>query len=398
MLASLGLCAFLSISTAATGTESCQATLIQINGNFITCLHDSAARSLRTDAAYAALIQACELQFNNAYAQAMRRWNQACPGYEEFLAADAQSDLSSATASGEGIRSAAATEGAGQGQSDQLKNVGHQAVSSSSLLISGTTPTPPNDSVVFFNNCALELKLMSNQGMVNGVVLKKNGGTHSVDLSSLNQAGPNTIYVAPITSSAQCSTIDCSNWTAIQAAGQREGSMWEAPNLTYAAYCQATNAAVSQCIDDKQNPSNNINTPCCGPNMNLDRTFGTLFEITPNAGGQDYVDISTNYGSGPSSPPDLCGPGVDPNNCVSANANIFFNVPIDIAMGQECSCGSLGLRKELTCTEVSCTDAYQYPMDTKQCACDATVTRGYTVTYCPEKNNVKYPLPTIGNN
>lgn len=163
---------------------------------------------------------------------------------------------------------------------------------------------------------------------------------------------------------------------------QRAGFMWEAPNLLFAAYCQPTNAAAKQC-------TSNSGTPCCGSNMNFDKTFGTTWEITPfDATGNDFINLSTNYGTGPHSPPTVCT-GVD---CVTVSANIFFNVPIEIEMsGGACSCNSLGSRTSIACTSVSCTDAYRHPTDPKQCACSSGGNHGYLVTYCPDGS----PLPTV---
>jgi len=159
--------------------------------------------------------------------------------------------------------------------------------------------------------------------------------------------------------------------------------MWRAPNLLYAAYCQPTNAAAVQCLSD------GATTPCCGPKMNYDRTFGTHVEITPNTpSGNDFINLSTN-----SKPPQLCGPGIDPNNCVLPSANIFFNVAVQVEMsGGDCSCGTLNQRSKLQCLAVDCTDAYTYPTDPKQCGCSSGGNRGYTVTYCPDQNS---QLPII---
>jgi hypothetical protein len=63
--------------------------------------------------------------------------------------------------------------------------------------------------------------------------------------------------------------------------------------------------------------------------MVQDGTFGTHFEFTPKGTlANDFVNLSTNYGSGPRSPPKLCdGPNVDPNDCV-ATLSFFYNVRI----------------------------------------------------------------------
>lgn len=130
--------------------------------------------------------------------------------------------------------------------------------------------------------------------------------------------------------------------------------------------------------------------------MNFDKTFGTTWELSPfSSMGNDFIDLSTNYGTGPTSPPQLCGPGVDPDDCVTASANIFYNVPIAIEMGGSvCSCGSLGSRSSISCTQVSCTDAFQHPTDNKQCACSSGGDRGYVITYCPAGSALP-SLPTM---
>ena len=60
--------------------------------------------------------------------------------------------------------------------------------------------------------------------------------------------------------------------------------------------------------------------------MVQDGTFGTHFEFTPKGTlANDFVNLSTNYGSGPRSPPKLCdGPNVDPNDCMAKAAVIFL--------------------------------------------------------------------------
>jgi hypothetical protein len=101
---------------------------------------------------------------------------------------------------------------------------------------------------------------------------------------------------------------------------------------------------------------------CSGPGMVQDGTFGTHWEFTPNGGGtNDYVNLSTNAGSGPHSPPNLCPKG-GPDDCVTAAANIFYNVPIAWTTNQSCSFTSKKTQvKGLSCTSVGCSDAYQHP-------------------------------------
>lgn len=350
-----------ALEAAAPNEEArCQAAMTSMTGDLVACLHDAASREMldlergRSPGESAAT---CNRLFESRYSSALERWGTACPGYAESVEA-------------------------AYAQADQLVGIASDSVTASALVVAGQTASAPADGVRFFNNCKTPVKLMSDASVVDGVVIPPQD-THDFGLQDFGSGG-RMISAAPVTTQAQCLAVGCTDWSDIQATGQRMGYMWQAPNLSFAAYCQPTNAAVQQCTGD-------ANTPCCGPTMNFDRTFGTTFEIAPNAfGGQDFVDLSTNYGSGPNSPPPLCN-GSNPDDCVTANANIFFNLPIQIALGQECSCGTLGTRRSITCTEVACTDAYQYPTDPKQCACSATPGRGYVVTYCPDGS----PLPSI---
>ena len=76
--------------------------------------------------------------------------------------------------------------------------------------------------------------------------------------------------------------------------------MWDSPNDTYAAYCNPNLSGRGICA---------LQQNCCGPGMVQDGTFGTTWEFTPNGGGgNDYPDLSTNYGTGPTTPPNLCPP------------------------------------------------------------------------------------------
>ena len=98
--------------------------------------------------------------------------------------------------------------------------------------------------------------------------------------------------------------------------------MWEAPNETYAAYCNPNLSGRSLCAVQKN---------CCGPDMVQDGTFGTTWEFTPSgAADLDYADISTNYGFGPNTPPNLCPTG-GPDDCVSAAANSVSLSPAGLA-------------------------------------------------------------------
>lgn len=266
--------------------------------------------------------------------------------------------------------------------------------------------TPIPGKVIVFNNCALPVKLMAlNTPAINGDVLE-HLDKKVLDLKAdLNGGNSNAFLAAPVTTPNQCSAINCQDWQDISYeplppngatnVKQRAGYMYEGGNLTFATYCQPTNAAANQCT-----PS--ANTPCCGRNMNFDKTFGTQWEITPfgNGGHQDSLDLTTNYGTGPNSPPPLCPPGEpDPDkNCqnkVIASANIFYNIPIAIEIGGgACACGDLGMRSQIECTDISCADAFQHPVDPKLCTCSSyseQVDRGYVITYCP----VGSPLPAL---
>ena len=237
--------------------------------------------------------------------------------------------------------------------------------------------------VTFLNNCAVGLTLHSS-GPALGT-LAANGGQTSVAISAFNQGGPNIVIPYPNLSRAQCLPAACDGWTALggtPGTKQREGFMWDAPNNVYAAYCNPNLSGRGICVQQDN---------CCGPGMVQDGTFGTTWEFTPNGGGgNDYPDLSTNYGSGPMSPPHLCPYPENPNDCVSAAANIFFNVPIKWSSNMNCSFTSAHTQVTgLECLTAGCADAYQHPTDDKQCACTSGSSRGYLVEYCPPGS----PLP-----
>jgi hypothetical protein len=133
--------------------------------------------------------------------------------------------------------------------------------------------------------------------------------------------------------------------------------------------------------------------------MNYDKTFGTTLELTPfkdhDGTTHDFINLSTNYGSGPQTPPTLCGPGADSDDCVAVTANIFYNVPVQVDFGGgACTFGKSDppvMRTQLACTAPSCSDAYQHPTDPKQATCSSGGQRGYVVTYCPPGA----PLPAL---
>ena len=234
--------------------------------------------------------------------------------------------------------------------------------------------------VTFVNRCAVSLTLRSS-GPALGT-LRANGGSVSVNFSKFHQGGQNVVMPYPSTSAAQCPAAYCDGWTDLfgRPPGrdpiQREGYMWDVPNRTYAAYCNPSLSGRGICAQQQN---------CCGPGMVQDGTFGTTWEFTPNgANSLDYPDLSTNYGSGPTSPPHLCPYPANPNDCVTTAANIFFNVPIKWSTNMPCSFSSAGTQvMGLECLTANCTDAYQHPTDDKQCACSHSASRGYLVEFCP---------------
>ncbi len=232
--------------------------------------------------------------------------------------------------------------------------------------------------VKFVNSCKYNLTLLSN-----GQPLARldPGGQKSVAISSFNAGAAYNIIAYPNLANNQCP--DCDKWTALGGAPgtiQRQGWMWEGDNAKYAAYCNPSLSGFGICAVQKN---------CCGTGMVQDGGFGTYWEFTPNGGGgNDYPDLSTNYGSGPHSPPKLCGPGVDPNDCVAKAANILFNVPLAWTTNFDCSFTTKGTQiKGASCLTANCADAYQHPTDDKQVACPVNPKRGYVVTYCPAGSN-----------
>jgi hypothetical protein len=350
-------------------TSRCQAKLHTLTGGYLDCLLKAESKPTNSPAAEQARIR-CEKTYNRQYDQIVKR------GGDECLGSDARSsDIK-----------------------PLLNSEVTDTVSEVTALITGSPPSPQAATLTVFNGCATPIKIMSpTSSTIDGMVL---GPSESYSWPTsggggLNQNAPNTFMVAPVTTASQCTQIACQNWSDIQAPGQRMGYMWgnnppHHNNLLYAAYCQPTNAAAKQCNSTSQ-------TPCCGTSMVYDKTYGTTFEITPNGGSglnQDFVDISTNYGSGPESPPPLCSSSTNPDDCVSATANIFFNVPVQVQMAPPGSptptCAfPPGATNTLSCTSVSCSDAYQYPTDAKQAVCPQST--GYVVTLCPSGS----PLPTI---
>jgi hypothetical protein len=229
--------------------------------------------------------------------------------------------------------------------------------------------------VTFENSCAYDLTLYST-----GPSLGHLGPTDTlaVDVAAFNQGGQNVVMPYPNQTAAQCP--NCDDWTALGGAPgtvQREGWMWLGDNVPYATSCSPNLSGRGICALQKN---------CCGPGMVQDGTFGTHWEFTPKGTAtNDFVNLSTNFGTGPHTPPALCGsPGANPANCVAKAANIFFNVPVSWSSNQDCSFTTAG--KQVTggvCKTADCADAYQYPEDDKQASCLVDPARGYLVEFCP---------------
>jgi hypothetical protein len=350
--------------------QRCRARIYEIIGGYIDCISRAAAAFEKNEDRdrYARNLARCEVHYDRRYDRALDRWPDACPTLEK------------------------SEEAAQQRLETSVEDFTGEVFG----LISGAVPNAVAGKAILYNNCTVPVKLMSpTNPSIDGTVLE-HLENDVLDLrTDFNGNQANAILAAPVTTADQCAAVDCSAWQDIMYAPpppngatntkQRTGTMYEGTNLPFGAYCQPTNAAAAQCTTDSS-------TPCCGPHMNFDKSFGTQWEITPfDSVGNDTIDLTTNYGTGPNSPPPLCPPGggVD---CVTASANIFYNVPIAIEMsGGSCSCGDLGSRDSIECTEISCTDAFQHPTDNKNCSCSSGGQRGYVITYCPAGS----PLPPL---
>ena len=236
--------------------------------------------------------------------------------------------------------------------------------------------------VKFINSCKYSLTVNSTGPQIGTLAP---GAQKSIAMSSFNQGGQNRIIVYPNLADNQCPS--CDGWTDLggpPGTKQREGWMWEGNDAKYAAYCNPNLSGRGICA---------LQHNCCGKGMVQDGTFGTHFEFTPKGTPtNDFVNLSTNYGSGPHNPPKLCGNGVDPNDCVDKAAVIFYNVPIAWTTNLDCSFTNKGTKvKGGQCLAASCPDAYQHPTDDKQVACSVNPSRGYVVTYCPSGSNMPAP-------
>ena len=235
--------------------------------------------------------------------------------------------------------------------------------------------------VKFVNSCKYSLTFNSTGPQIGTLAA---GGQKSIAIASFNQGGQNRIIVYPNLADNQCP--NCDGWTDLggpPGTTQRAGWMWEGNDAKYASYCNPSLSGRDICVQQHN---------CCGAGMVQDGTFGTHFEFTPKGTpSNDFVNLSTNYGSGPHSPPNLCPIG-GPDDCVDKAAVIFYNVPIEWTTNLNCSFTKKGTQvKGGKCFAASCPDAYQHPTDDKQVACPVNASRGYVVTYCPAGSSLPNP-------
>ncbi len=170
--------------------------------------------------------------------------------------------------------------------------------------------------VKFVNSCKYSLTFSSTGPQLGTLTA---GGQKSVAISSFNQAGQNRIIAYPNLANNECP--NCDGWTDLggpPGTMQREGWMWEGNDAKYAAYCNPSLSGRGICVQQHN---------CCGAGMVQDGTFGTHFEFTPKGTPtNDFVNLSTNYGSGPHSPPNLCPTG-DPTTAWTKQPSSFITFP-----------------------------------------------------------------------
>jgi len=237
--------------------------------------------------------------------------------------------------------------------------------------------------VKFVNSCKYPLTFNSTGPQISTL---QPGDSKSISISSFNQGGQNRIIPYPDLQDNQCP--NCDQWTDLggpPGTKQREGWMWEGSDAKYGAYCNPSLSGRGICA---------LQHNCCGKGMVQDGTFGTHWEFTPKGTAtNDFVNLSTNYGSGPHSPPTLCGsPGANPDDCVDKAAVIFYNVPVEWTTNENCSFTTKGTQvKGGKCFAASCPDAYQHPTDDKQVACPASAGRWYVVTFCSSGSSMPNP-------
>ena len=231
-------------------------------------------------------------------------------------------------------------------------------------------------SLTFTNNCSQPVSLTfkhQDQSLTTYSIKSGAPNARRIPVSSLAQNGANAFFsvLAATTGSRLCNTssergLDCGVWGAQLNSNNSNGSDWLGNWANYATVCQATLSRANAC-------SKNAQPGCCGPLIDNDGTFGSLFEITPNgAYGLDFIDISTNYN-------------------INNGSLTFFSIPYNVVAKGAGACVSNGIaipKNTLTCLTADCADGYQYATDAKQVSCPATMS--YTVTFCPKTGKHPY--------
>lgn len=238
------------------------------------------------------------------------------------------------------------------------------------IVLLGSVEAAPR-SIKFKNSCNAPVSLtykLPDQSLQNysiGTGLSKN-----IPVSSLGAGGANAFFavLAPKSTPQKasfCSSYDCGTW-GNYINQQPSGYDWLGKWEDYATACQVSLARAGAC-------SENAQSGCCGPNVDNNGTFGSLFEITPNGyAGLDYVDISTNF---------------DLDN----GSNVFFSIPYQVVVSAPSACirnGDPVPKNTLTCLSADCSDGYQTPTDPKQVACSGS--SNYLVQFCPPSGKHPY--------